>query len=495
MKRNRLKIVYNPSEEKLTYYFFNDLEEWKPVSGSSPLSRQEYTTAKLERRGRDIVKKIDEVYNRKNKGLDIIFQGPAKLCQQLKEQISSYLPNRDITCEARATKIVVVGKIGAGKTYLISEIAKMNGGTLLPKKSGGYTQFSDKINSVDWIEVNGIDLGSQQEAFRTIEGLAKEEISKILYCISGENGRIEDIEREIITRLTEQFPAVDVITVITKCYKEDYWEIKEKIEGIIGTEKVFPTLAKEYKVKQGTVSAFGLKELATYIFEGKNFFQKTSGEGITRETTHTSKTVENSKTQNTKKGIKAKEKSRSAIAGEDFSRKIMVAGRKASGKTTLIKACLKHRQRLLEVTHYDDYCLYDGGRDQWYEINGIDLGMENVEKTRATVKKLVAEGSMYLFYCVSEETGKLETAEKTLITTIKNEFPQLQIFIVLTNAYRELISDIQTEMEKLVGKGKVIETLAKPYMTKIKNPQTGQARIVESYGIEQIYDAIKGECH
>ena len=81
----------------------------------------------------------------------------------------------------------------------------------------------------------------------------------------------------------------------------------------------------------------------------------------------------------------------------------MVAGRSASGKTTLIRACLNQRQRLLEVTRYDDYRLYDGGMDQWYEINGIDLGMENVEKTLATIKKLVAKGSMYLFYCILDD--------------------------------------------------------------------------------------------
>lgn len=303
VKRNELKIVYNPSGKKLTYYFLDDSGEWNPVSGSSPLSRQYYATAELERRGIDIVKKIDEVYNRKNKGLNIVFEGPAKLCRQLEDQISSYLPGRDIKCEARATKIAVVGKIGVGKTYLISEIAKMNGSSLISKNSVGYTQRSDRTNSVDWIEVNGVDLGNQQETFRTIEKLAKVGISKILYCISGESGRIEDIEREMILRLTEQFPAVDVITVITKCYKENYQEIKDKIEGIVGIGKVFPTLAKEYKVKQGIVSAFGLKDLATYIFEGKSFFQKTPDKVVTREDEHTKGLAENGKNQNIKKAI------------------------------------------------------------------------------------------------------------------------------------------------------------------------------------------------
>ena len=58
MKRNMLKIVYNSSEEKLTYCFFNDLGEWRLVSRSSPLSRQDYVTAELERSVRAIVKKI-----------------------------------------------------------------------------------------------------------------------------------------------------------------------------------------------------------------------------------------------------------------------------------------------------------------------------------------------------------------------------------------------------------------------------------------------------
>ena len=461
VKRNSIKIVYNPTENTFSYYFSNDFGEWKPVSGSSPLSRQYYKLADLgdNNRGKNIVEKIDQVYNRKNKGLDIIFEGPVDLYECLVSNIERYLKGHDIRYKSKTTKIAVVGKIGVGKTCLINGIAEMDGSILENCMTGiKYTKFRDKAHCIDWIKVKGIDLGSQQVTFETLRELVVSGVSKILYCISGESGRIEDIERKMIIQLKEQFPAVDVITVITKCYKEDYQDIKDTIEQIIGNGKVFPILAKEYKVKRGIVSAFGLKELATYIFEGKEFFQKTS----------------TSFTEN--------------------YQKIMVVGKIASGKTTLIEACGQYKQRRLKVSDQGKYRVYadDVNQIQWYEVKGIDLGIENVENALSTVKSLIEEGCKYLLYCVPGDTGKLEKTEIELIQKIKDSFPQVRVLIVLTKLYREMISDIQSGMETLVGKRNVIETLAKAYATRIKNPQTGEVLIKEPYGIKEIYDAIGG---
>ena len=75
MKRNALRIVCNPGTNRISYYFRNELGEWMILSGNSPLTRQFYTKTTIKERSKEIIEKIDEVYNRKNKGVDIYFEG------------------------------------------------------------------------------------------------------------------------------------------------------------------------------------------------------------------------------------------------------------------------------------------------------------------------------------------------------------------------------------------------------------------------------------
>ena len=69
MKRNMIRIVCNPYTDKISYFFRNELGEWMILSGSSPLSRQYYAKTAIKDRYIEIIKKLDEIYNRKNKGL------------------------------------------------------------------------------------------------------------------------------------------------------------------------------------------------------------------------------------------------------------------------------------------------------------------------------------------------------------------------------------------------------------------------------------------
>lgn len=73
--RNAVRIVCDPVTGSISYFFRNEMGEWMVLTGSSPLSRRYYTRTTIEERHKDIVEKLDEIYNRKNKGLDIFFEG------------------------------------------------------------------------------------------------------------------------------------------------------------------------------------------------------------------------------------------------------------------------------------------------------------------------------------------------------------------------------------------------------------------------------------
>lgn len=277
--KNVIKIVCDSFMNRVSYFFLNELDEWLLLSGSSPLSSQHYTKADIKNISKDIVEKIDEVYNRKNKGVDILFEGTTDNYECICRDIEEYLPGRNITCRMKTTKIAVVGKKKTGKTSLINGIAKSQGYKLKAVEESQYTKYKDEHNPVEWFEVNGIDLGNEkvEEVCGIIRELVYEGLSKVIYCISGDSGRIEKSEKNMIITLKKTFPSIDVLTAVTKCYKDGVQKVIDEIEKTIGQGEVFPTLAKEYKARNGgIVEPFGLTELSTFVFEGKRLPKKLS---------------------------------------------------------------------------------------------------------------------------------------------------------------------------------------------------------------------------
>ena len=66
MKRNILKIVFDPLNNRISYYFKNEIGQWCSLSNSSILSRQAYTKTTIKDSADEIIKIADEIYNRKN---------------------------------------------------------------------------------------------------------------------------------------------------------------------------------------------------------------------------------------------------------------------------------------------------------------------------------------------------------------------------------------------------------------------------------------------
>lgn len=279
MKRNSLKIVCNPYTERISYYFKNEMSEWIVLSGSSVLSRQYYTKTSMKKRAREIIDKSNEIYNRKNKGLDIIFEGDKESFDYLKGTIEYYFGEQDITCEISTTKIVVVGKSCSGKSFLIEGMEKYRGYKYIMSDFGKYTVYSDECNHAQWYEIKGIDLGKEyvQKAYDTIEGLISNGLSSVVYCVNATTGRLENIEKDFLLGLIEKQPDLRVMVALTMCHKDDIKEVIDEIKKMTDQIKVIPILASEYKTnakdlqtgENYIIKPFGLDDLSLFVFEGR----------------------------------------------------------------------------------------------------------------------------------------------------------------------------------------------------------------------------------
>lgn len=280
MKRNTMRIVCNPYTNQISYYFKNEIGEWNVLSGNSILSRQYFTNTSMKERSKEIMEKADEIYNKKNKGLDILFEGTIENFEFLQETINCCFADRDIVCKLGTTKVAVVGKKSVGKSYLIEGLQELHGYKYTIQEGQGYTLFCDECNHAEWYEIEGIDLGKDkvEKAYKMIENLSEKGLSAVIYCISSVSGRIEEIEKELMQKIEKDFSEITVMIALTMCYKEDE-DIQSSIDEILKVTdqtKIVPTLSKDYKTnikdEEGApivIESFGLSEVSKYVFEGR----------------------------------------------------------------------------------------------------------------------------------------------------------------------------------------------------------------------------------
>ena len=278
MKRNTLKIISNPYTKQLSYFFKNEMGEWDVLSSNSPLSRKYYTNTSIKERGHEILDIINNVYNRKNKGVDIVFEGTSKEYSYLDKEVKNNYAKYNVDCRVGTTRIAVLGKRAVGKTSLIEGMEELQGYEFEREEKEDYILYIDHINNVQWFEIRGIDLGTEyvEKAMKTTQKLAKEGLSTVIYCISAVAGKCEDIEKNMILQLVDEYVDLKVMVAFTLCYKENINSSMDEIEKLTSHIKILPTLAKKYKTamkdKKGIpieVAAFGLKEISEYVFEGR----------------------------------------------------------------------------------------------------------------------------------------------------------------------------------------------------------------------------------
>ncbi len=278
MQRNAIRVVCNPYTNKMSYYFRNEIGEWDVLSSNSPLSRRDFTNTSIGERSLEILCEIDEIYNRKNKGVDILFEGTAENFELIQKTITDSFADRDISCRLGTTKIAVVGKKSVGKTFLIEGLEDLQDFKYSKTKEKEFVKYTDECNHAEWFEVMGIDLGKDNvdRAFETVKKLSEEGLSAVIYCISATTGRIEEIEKELIRKIADGFAELKVMIVLTMCYKEDVQEAIDEIERVTNQVKIVPALAKEYKTgfkdasgNPLTIAPFGLEDISLFVFGGR----------------------------------------------------------------------------------------------------------------------------------------------------------------------------------------------------------------------------------
>ena len=106
--------------------------------------------------------------------------------------------------------------------------------------------------------------------------MSEEGLSAVIYCVPATSGRIEEIEKNLINRITSSFSELKVMIVLTMCYKDDIQEAIDEIEKFTDQIKIVPVLAKEYKTglknENGetiTIDPFGLEDVSLFVFEGR----------------------------------------------------------------------------------------------------------------------------------------------------------------------------------------------------------------------------------
>lgn len=269
MKRNCLKIVSNPTNNTLAFYK-KSKERWLLVPSTSELSRKEYTEATIKENASKIVSYINTVYNIGNQGVDIYFEGTQSDYQTLVTVINDQFPESHLQCIIQKALIAVVGQCHSGKTVLIEELNKHRGTQYQQTVVDGIHIYTDESGSTVWYEIPGIDIGLENvNAAKSIfEQLANNEgLTNLVYCLG--TSKIEPLEEEFITHIRDEHPSIHILVVLTQFKEADSEVFVDQLSTQLNGIKVIPVLARDIRIRNGVISAYGIDGVDSYIFEGK----------------------------------------------------------------------------------------------------------------------------------------------------------------------------------------------------------------------------------
>lgn len=268
---NEMRIMCNPKTDRISYLLKNEKGKWIPLSKASPLSQRFTVKKQMLNKTDEVVDILNNVYNKNNRGLEISFVGNRESFDLLQRALYKKYPESSIKWTFFQTKVALLGTIGSGKSTLIEAIKEDGIDLQTGVMEKGYISFKDPHNSSVLYEVNGIgrEEGNIQKVEETIKMLVEQGLSKILYCVASEKGRIEDEEIKLIKKMQEEY-SLTVAIVLTNCMKdkETIDELYKDINKALDHIKIIRTLAKAYKDRNNyVIPPFGIKDVVNYIYE------------------------------------------------------------------------------------------------------------------------------------------------------------------------------------------------------------------------------------
>ena len=185
--------------------------------------------------------------------------------------------------------LVVMGKTGAGKSTLINavleeDLAPTGVGQAVTKKNQIYSKsmllpLGNKINNGQYSLVKkvlnlydtvGLEIDSKitQKTLQEIKGFIKKaqlketsnDVTVVWFCVNCRSSRFEKYEIELIRSLSIEHE-IPFMLVLTQCYTDEKSELEKQIKKDFPEIPLIRVLAKEYKMRGGTIPAYGVIEL------------------------------------------------------------------------------------------------------------------------------------------------------------------------------------------------------------------------------------------
>ena len=129
--------------------------------------------------------------------------------------------------------------------------------------------YTDESGATIWYEVPGIDLGIENvnAARAKFEKLAEQGLTNLVYCLG--TSKLESLEEEFITYVQSEYPSIHILVALTQFKEEDSDVFVDQLSTQLNGVKVIPVLARDVKIRGGVISAYGVDDIDSYIFEGK----------------------------------------------------------------------------------------------------------------------------------------------------------------------------------------------------------------------------------
>ena len=158
--------------------------------------------------------------------------------------------------------------------------------------------------------------------------------------------------------------------------------------------------------------------------------------------------------------------------------RIAVAGKSGSGRMAVVEELsrLNNIQLCQEEQPGYTVCRAKMGGVEWYVLEGIEIGKENIAQIQDTLDKLVLDGISVFIYCIS--SPKIEPLEEKLVSHVCDTCRSLRPMLLLTQGF-----DIEAERYAGILSERFGGTKVLPILARDKKTRGG---VVPAFGLEKV---------